>query len=104
MTTNRTNVLPYETFAHHTAIADSGIQFVAKVMLFFIAQRYKFEAIRNKDYSVVKTSKAAKIFSRFFVWAGRKKKLGGRRVLGWALTDSNRRPSACKADALNQLS
>ena len=22
----------------------------------------------------------------------------------WALTDSNRRPSACKADALNQLS
>ena len=21
----------------------------------------------------------------------------------WALTDSNRRPSACKADALNQL-
>ena len=39
----------------------------------FIAQRHKFEAIRNKDYSVVKTSKAAKIFSRFFVWAGRKK-------------------------------
>ena len=25
-------------------------------------------------------------------------------VLMWALTDSNRRPSACKADALNQLS
>ena len=24
--------------------------------------------------------------------------------LWWALTDSNRRPSACKADALNQLS
>ena len=24
--------------------------------------------------------------------------------LMWALTDSNRRPSACKADALNQLS
>ena len=24
--------------------------------------------------------------------------------LEWALTDSNRRPSACKADALNQLS
>ena len=22
----------------------------------------------------------------------------------WSLTDSNRRPSACKADALNQLS
>ncbi len=22
----------------------------------------------------------------------------------WAITDSNRRPSACKADALNQLS
>ena len=59
LTTNRTNVLPYETFAHHTTIADSGIQFVAKVVLFFIAQRYKFEAIRNKDYSVVKTSKAA---------------------------------------------
>ena len=73
MTTNQTNVLPYETFAHHTTIADSGIQFVAKVVLFFIAQRHKFEAIRNKDYSVVKTSKAAKIFSRFFVWAGCKK-------------------------------
>lgn len=57
--TNQTKVLPYETFAHHTTIADSGIQFVAKVALFFIAQRYKFEAIRNKDYSVVKTSKAA---------------------------------------------
>ncbi len=26
------------------------------------------------------------------------------RYLSWALTDSNRRPSACKADALNQLS
>ncbi len=25
-------------------------------------------------------------------------------IIGWALTDSNRRPSACKADALNQLS
>ena len=25
-------------------------------------------------------------------------------TLWWALTDSNRRPSACKADALNQLS
>ena len=25
-------------------------------------------------------------------------------MFGWALTDSNRRPSACKADALNQLS
>ena len=25
-------------------------------------------------------------------------------TLVWALTDSNRRPSACKADALNQLS
>ncbi len=25
-------------------------------------------------------------------------------ILKWALTDSNRRPSACKADALNQLS
>ena len=73
----------------------------------FIAQRHKFEAIRNKDYSVVKTSKAAKIFSRFFFGyegVGVQKKLGGCRVLGWALTDSNRRPSACKADALNQLS
>ena len=29
---------------------------------------------------------------------------GIRFVLEWALTDSNRRPSACKADALNQLS
>jgi hypothetical protein len=25
-------------------------------------------------------------------------------AFGWALTDSNRRPSACRADALNQLS
>ena len=25
-------------------------------------------------------------------------------LFAWALTDSNRRPSACKADALNQLS
>ena len=25
-------------------------------------------------------------------------------IFKWALTDSNRRPSACKADALNQLS
>ena len=25
-------------------------------------------------------------------------------ILKWALTDLNRRPSACKADALNQLS
>ena len=25
-------------------------------------------------------------------------------LLEWELTDSNRRPSACKADALNQLS
>ena len=26
------------------------------------------------------------------------------RIALWELTDSNRRPSACKADALNQLS
>ena len=26
------------------------------------------------------------------------------KLLKWTLTDSNRRPSACKADALNQLS
>ena len=25
-------------------------------------------------------------------------------IILWELTDSNRRPSACKADALNQLS
>ncbi len=25
-------------------------------------------------------------------------------LASWTLTDSNRRPSACKADALNQLS
>ncbi len=25
-------------------------------------------------------------------------------IIEWTLTDSNRRPSACKADALNQLS
>ena len=29
---------------------------------------------------------------------------GVRRFAMWTLTDSNRRPSACKADALNQLS
>ena len=29
---------------------------------------------------------------------------GTRLFVLWALTDSNRRPSACKADALNQLS
>ena len=50
----------------------------------FIEQKHKFEAIRNKDYSVVKTSKAAKIFSRFFrLWWGEwgcKKKLGVCRV------------------------
>ena len=37
-----------------------------------------------------------------------KKALQSRKTTGkhpmWALTDSNRRPSACKADALNQLS
>ena len=31
------------------------------------------------------------------------RKITGKHPL-WALTDSNRRPSACKADALNQLS
>ena len=39
---------------------------------------------------------------------GNKKSLQPRKATGnhpkWALTDSNRRPSACKADALNQLS
>ncbi len=38
----------------------------------------------------------------------KRKTLQPRRTTGyhpkWALTDSNRRPSACKADALNQLS
>ena len=34
----------------------------------------------------------------------RKKPGGGFLPAWWALTDSNRRPSACKADALNQLS
>ena len=40
--------------------------------------------------------------------AGQKISLQSRKTTGkhpmWALTDSNRRPSACKADALNQLS
>ncbi len=31
-------------------------------------------------------------------------KTHNKNFLSWALTDSNRRPSACKADALNQLS
>ena len=37
---------------------------------------------------------------------GREKEKGCKRIcnLLWVLTDSNRRPSACKADALNQLS
>ena len=43
---------------------------------------------------------------RYFVgWE--KKKATMQRMIAfgkWALTDSNRRPSACKADALNQLS
>ena len=33
-----------------------------------------------------------------------KKRLKFQSLLVWELTDSNRRPSACKADALNQLS
>ena len=37
--TNQTNVLPYEAFAHHTTIADSGIQFVAKVVLCFYSTK-----------------------------------------------------------------
>ena len=37
---------------------------------------------------------------------GKQKKslIGLMKFLKWTLTDSNRRPSACKADALNQLS
>ena len=31
-------------------------------------------------------------------------RVGNILFLWWAQTDSNRRPSACKADALNQLS
>ena len=34
----------------------------------------------------------------------KKKELNSKFLFLWALTDSNRRPSACKADALNQLS
>ena len=33
-----------------------------------------------------------------------KKQPNGLLFVKWELTDSNRRPSACKADALNQLS
>ena len=41
-----------------------------------------------------------------FFSEGREKEKGCKRIcnLLWVLTDSNRRPSACKADALNQLS
>ena len=43
-----------------------------------------------------------------FLWFESKKKdpssVDDRSFRKWALTDSNRRPSACKADALNQLS
>ena len=35
---------------------------------------------------------------------GKKKDLHEAGLTSWTLTDSNRRPSACKADALNQLS
>ena len=46
------------------------------------------------------------------LWCANKKKSltirmnnqGEKIITTWALTDSNRRPSACKADALNQLS
>ena len=43
---------------------------------------------------------------RFFQSAKNKKALicSKLRLFKWALTDSNRGPSACKADALNQLS
>ena len=34
----------------------------------------------------------------------KRKKQPFRIAFEWELTDSNRRPSACKADALNQLS
>ena len=43
----------------------------------------------NLRHFIFKLSKYEPEVFRFFVWA---------------LTDSNRRPSACKADALNQLS
>ena len=44
-----------------------------------------------------------KIMTRVCIKKKNRQHLG---VVGfvWALTDSNRRPSACKADALNQLS
>ena len=50
----------------------------------------KFKNIRNLTFNSQPQKKRAADFSRdSFLWA---------------LTDSNRRPSACKADALNQLS
>ena len=47
-----------------------------------------------------------KELKRFFGGVGKKKRLPFGKPFGglWALRDSNPRPSACKADALNQLS
>ena len=49
----------------------------------------KFKNIINVTFNSQPQKKRAAVFCDSFLWA---------------LTDSNRRPSACKADALNQLS
>ena len=58
------------------------------------------EKERNYARNLIPISKSSQIT------IGNKKNRQALEVLvyWWALTDSNRRPSACKADALNQLS
>ena len=67
----------------------------------WIAKIRKYEHTKeNKNIKFYKMSEKL-IYTK-------KKTLQPRKATGyhpkWALTDSNRRPSACKADALNQLS
>ncbi len=70
--------------------------FATKIVLFkhkrtyYIESLLKINKIENNRIKIVPLQTKKPVHSTGF--------------LLWALTDSNRRPSACKADALNQLS
>ena len=66
-----------------------------------IRQRQRFATANN---SHTQTSRPKRHRLTGFVNEHKKRRLEKVVLILWELTDSNRRPSACKADALNQLS
>ena len=109
-------VRPYMPLAHKLSYLSTNLKVQCSKFKVQRQQTLKFNIQNSKFKGKVPTLLSLPYYAiiavlRLFkvgLGAGQKISLQSRKTTGkhpmWALTDSNRRPSACKADALNQLS